>query len=414
MPGHAGPARTPPPFACGEIVTRYASLTPDLFRVQAREWLAANFPAALKGRKAITPSDETEPCADYCAWTARMGEVGWGVPEWPTEYGGGGLDQQQVEILAEEMERAGAFNPIGGLGVMMLGPTVLEFGTHEQKLQHLPPIARGELLWCQGFSEPGAGSDLASLQTRCEDKGDHWLVNGQKIWTSFANLSDWCFCLVRTDTSVKQQGISFLLIDMRSPGVETRPIKLINGISHFCETFFTDVRVPKENLLGAVNQGWTIAKCLLQHERSGLSAQRASAPTTQDLAALARTYVGTGADGRLADGDLRSRLIDHLMTDRAYRLTLTRRIAEEEAGQIATTPLSAVKNIGAQVAQQRSELTIEILGNHSLGWDGQGYTDQELHFTSEWLHSKCFSIYGGSHEIQNNITAKRVLNLPGD
>jgi acyl-CoA dehydrogenase len=394
-------------------VTHYASLTPELFRAQAREWLEANFPPSLKGQSTLSPAREGKPGPDYLLWTRRMGEIGWSVPTWPAEYGGGGLDTAQADILSEELARIGAFNPVGGLGVMMLGPTVLEFGTHVQKLRHLPPIARDELRWCQGFSEPGAGSDLASLQTRCEDKGDHWLVNGQKIWTSFADLADWCFCLVRTDTSRKQGGISFLLIDMKTPGVEVRPIRLINGISHFCETFLTDVRVPKENLLGEVNQGWTIAKRLLQHERNGLSAQRAAAPPPkQDLAALARHYVGTDENGRLIDPDLRTRLVDHIMMDHALKLTAKRRAAEQDAGLVPTTAVSTMKNIAAAIAQYRGELAIEILGNQGLGWDGAGYDERELGLVSEWLYSKCFSIYGGSHEIQNNITAKHVLDLP--
>jgi len=394
-------------------VTHYASLTPELFRAQAREWLEANFPPSLKGESTLSPAREEKPTADYLLWTKRMGEVGWSAPIWPAEYGGGGLTSDQAEILAEESRRIGAFNPVGGLGLMMLGPTLLEFGTHEQKLQHIPPIVRDELRWCQGFSEPGAGSDLASLQTRCEDKGDHWLVNGQKIWTSFADQSHWCFCLVRTDTSRKQGGISFLLIDMKTPGVEARPIKLINGISHFCETFLTDVRVPKENLVGEINHGWTIAKRLLQHERNGLSAQRAaSPPPEQDLAALAREYVGLDDAGHLADHDLRARLVDHLMMDRALRLTMKRRAAELDAGLVPTAAVSTMKNVAAAIAQDRGELSVEILGNHSLGWEGAGYNERELSIISEWLYSKCFSIYGGSHEIQNNITAKQVLNLP--
>jgi acyl-CoA dehydrogenase len=397
----------------GETVTHYASLTPELFRAQAREWLEANFPASLKGQTTISLAKEEKPTADYLLWTKRMSEIGWSAPAWPSEYGGGGLSEAQVEILSEEMQRIGAFLPVGGLGMMMLGPTVLEFGTHEQKLRHIPPIIRDELRWCQGFSEPGAGSDLASLQTRCEDKGDHWLVNGQKIWTSFADLADWCFCLVRTDTSRKQGGISFLLIDMTTPGVEVRPIKLINGISHFCETFLTDVKVPKENLLGEVNQGWTIAKRLLQHERNGLSAQRAAAPPpTQDLAALAKRYVGLDQAGRLSDGDLRARLVEHLMMDRALKLTMKRRAGEQEAGLVPSTAVSTLKNIAAAIAQERGELAVEILGNHGLGWDGADYDEHELGLVSEWLYSKCFSIYGGSHEVQNNITAKHVLNLP--
>ncbi|MCB0969801.1 MAG: acyl-CoA dehydrogenase family protein, partial [Ilumatobacter sp.] len=181
------------------------------------------------------------PPGDFESWKHRYGEVGFAAPTWPVEYGGAGLDPARADILAEEMADIGAFSPIVGLGLMMLGPTLLEFGTEEQKRTHLPPIARGELLWCQGFSEPGAGSDLAALRMRCEDKGDHWLLNGQKVWTSYAHHSDWCFAIARTSTEKKQGGISFLLVDMKSPGLDVRPIKLINGVSHFCETFFNDV-----------------------------------------------------------------------------------------------------------------------------------------------------------------------------
>ncbi|MBC7169093.1 acyl-CoA dehydrogenase family protein, partial [Phenylobacterium sp.] len=209
------------------------------FRATARDWLAQNFPKSLAGRGPTGPGDEGPDDSDAKAWKQRMGEKGWGTPTWPAQYGGGGLSPAEARVLAEEMKAIGAYNPIGGMGVMMFGPTLLEYGTEAQKQRHIPPIVRGELRWCQGFSEPGAGSDLASLSTRAEDKGDHWLVNGQKIWTSGAHLADWCFCLVRTDTTKKHEGISFLLIDMRSPGVEPRPIKLIAGNSPFCETFFT-------------------------------------------------------------------------------------------------------------------------------------------------------------------------------
>lgn len=310
--------------------------------------------------------------------------------------------------MAEELELAGAFNPIAGLGLMMLGPTLLEFGSEAQKLRHLPPIARGELQWCQGFSEPGAGSDLASLRLRCEDRGDHWLLNGQKVWTSYAHHSDWCFCLARTDTTTKHRGITFLLVDMRSPGLETRPIPLINGVSHFCETFFTDVAVPKENTVGEVNAGWSIAKRLLQHERSGLSAQRGAKSNPHDLVEIARQYLTRD------DADLKMRIADHLLVDHAYRLTLERHAAEVEAGQPASTPLSVIKNMGSEVGQERMELAIEIAGFNSLGWSGDPFTSFELELTNHWLHSKCYSIYGGSHEIQNNITARRELGLPGD
>lgn len=386
------------------------------FRQEARSWIAENFPSSLRGGRFILAHTQDEgeaPSDDYLLWKKRFGERGFSAPTWPATYGGAGLNAADADILAEELVAAGAFNPIGGLGIMMLGPTLLEFGSEEQKQRFIPPIVRGEVEWCQGFSEPGAGSDLASLRTRCEDKGDHFLVNGQKIWTSFAHVSDWCFCLVRTDTTRKQGGISFLLIDMRSEGVEARPIPLINGVSHFCETFLTDVKVPRENLVGEINHGWAIAKRLLQHERSGLSAQRNIANVERGLPALARDYVGTDEAGRIADLDLRSRIIHHQMRGETYRLALRHRVQETEEGLEGSAPLSSLKNLGAGVAQELNELAVEILGHAGTGWDGEGYTEEEIELVRGWLYSKCFSIYGGSHEIQNNILSKRVLDLPG-
>ncbi|HLZ82508.1 MAG TPA: acyl-CoA dehydrogenase family protein, partial [Caulobacteraceae bacterium] len=269
----------------------------ETFRGEARAWLAEAFPPALAHTAGSTMGGAAprDPGPDDELWRERMAANGWGAPTWPRACGGGGLSPPQARALAEEMARIGAFNPIGGMGVMMFGPTLLEYGSEEQKLRHLPPIARGELRWCQGFSEPGAGSDLAALQTRAEDRGDHWLVNGQKIWTSGANLADWCFCLVRTDPARKRDGISFLLIDMRSAGVETRPIKLISGASPFCETFFTDVRVAKENLVGPLNGGWTVGKRLLQYERQ--RSEDAPAQPDEGLPIEARAVERIGLDG---------------------------------------------------------------------------------------------------------------------
>ena len=282
----------------------FGSTELDAFRNEARIWLEANFPPSLKGKGAIMNAEEPVPVeGDYGLWKTRMGDKGWGVPTWPTEYGGGGLTASETRVLQAEMNRIGAWNPIGGMGVMMFGPTLLEYGTEEQKRRHVPPIVKGELRWCQGYSEPGSGSDLASLQTKAEDKGDHFLVNGQKIWTSGAQYADWCFCLTRTDPTKKHEGISFLLIDMTSPGVEVRPILLINGTSPFCETFFTDVKVPKDQLFGPLNGGWTIAKRLLQHERQGISGANGGpgpgAVPGPPLKELAKAYVGVEADGRL-------------------------------------------------------------------------------------------------------------------
>src|ERR1700761_9628658 len=297
----------------------------DAFRAEAKAWIEANFPAELKGKPNPMMREEAQkPSPAQDAWKKAMGDKGWGTPTWPTQYGGGGLSPAEARVLQQELGRAGAYNPIGGMGVMMFGPTLLEYGTEDQKREHIPPIVRGDLQWCQGYSEPGAGSDLASLQTRAEDKGDHFLINGQKIWTSGAQFAQWCFCLVRTDTTKKHEGISFVLIDMNQPGVEVRPIQLINGTSPFCETFFTDARAEKKNLVGPLNGGWTIGKRLLQHERSGLSGGGGMFGMGKSLEQLAKEYVGVDEQGRVADADLRARVIQNDMDWRAFQQTALR------------------------------------------------------------------------------------------
>jgi alkylation response protein AidB-like acyl-CoA dehydrogenase len=294
----------------------------------------------------------------------------------------------------------------------------LEYGNEEQKKEHIPAIAKGEVAWCQGFSEPGAGSDLASLSTKCEDKGDHYLVNGSKIWTSGGQWADKCFCLVRTDTSKKHEGISFLLIDMHAPGVEVRPIKLIAGASPFCETFFTDVKVPKENLVGPLNGGWTIAKRLLQHERSGLSGGGGGGGgggmfgVSGSVPNLAKTYVGTDDKGRIADSDLRSRIAAHDMDRRAFQLTAFRTMVESRSNQGPSAATSIMKNAGTKIGQDQAELTLEIMGAQGLGWEGEGFSSDELQAVRGWLGGKATTIFGGSQEIQNNIISKRILGLP--
>ena len=383
----------------------------EAFRASVREFIAANYPPGLPWHDIAFASVEgpTVETPGMTAWRKAVGERGWGTPTWPAEYGGGGLSRQEARVLQEEMARIGARNPVGGMGVMMFGPTLIEYGSEALKRQHLPGIIKGEVRWCQGYSEPGAGSDLAGLQTRAEDKGDHWLVNGSKIWTSGANLADRCFCLVRTDTTKKHEGISFLLIDMRTPGVETRPIRLINGTSPFCETFFTDVKVPKDQLVGPLNGGWTIAKRLLEHERQGIGARPPGG--TPDLPAMAKRYVGADDDDRLADGDLRARISTHLMAAQAFKQTLARTAAEAKAGAGPNAAVSILKNAGASVSQERLELALEIMGVQGLGWEGDLFTETELEIVRTWLGSKAYSIYGGSQEIQNNIIAKRVLGL---
>ncbi len=384
----------------------------DAFRTEVRDWIEANFPKSLKGKGGMMMREErTEPTPDMEAWRKAMGEKGWGVPTWPTQYGGGGLTPAHARIIQQELGRVGAYNPIGGMGVMMFGPTLLEYGTEAQKQQHIPPIVKGELQWCQGFSEPGAGSDLASLQTRAEDKGDHYIVNGQKIWTSGAQYADWCFCLVRTDTTKKHEGISFVLFPMTTPGVEVRPIPLIAGNSPFCETFLTDVRVEKDQVVGPVNGGWTVAKRLLQHERSGLSGAGGGGGG-RSLVKLAKEYVGVDEAGRLADSDLRTRVIMNEIDGRAFQLTALRAMAESKANSGPSAATSIMKNAGTRWMQDRAELTIELMGHQGLGWEGDDFTAEELAAVRGWLGGKATTIYGGSQEVQNNIISKRILGLP--
>ena len=250
----------------------------DEFRAELRDWLEANCPPEMRDGKMTEEGicwggkDWVFTSEAQKLWLERCAARGYTVPTWPKEYGGAGLTRDQEKIFYAEMDRINARRPLQSFGIWMLGPALLHFGSHEQKLQYLPPIARGEIRWCQGYSEPGAGSDLANVQTRGEDKGDHWLLNGQKIWTSYADKADWIFALVRTDREApKHKGISFLLVDMDQKGVETRPIKMISGISPFCETFFTDAVVPKHQIVGEVNKGWDVAKYLLTHEREMIS-----------------------------------------------------------------------------------------------------------------------------------------------
>ena len=385
------------------------------FRAEARSWLEENFPVSLRRdsqrlAEALMMSGD-RPAGDAELWRQRMAEKGWGAPTWPKAYGGGGLTPAQARILGQEMATVGAYNPIVGMGTSMFGPTLLEYGTEEQKRRHIPPIVRGESRWCQGYSEPGAGSDLASLQTRCVDAGDHWVVNGQKIWTSGAQYADWCFCLVRTDTSKKHEGISFVLINMHQPGVETRPIKLIAGNSPFCETFFTDARVEKDDMVGPLNGGWTVGKRLLQHERSGQGGGRMMGPTA-NLVDLAKEYVGVDETGRIADSDLRTRIAAHMIDARAHMLTIQRATEEARGNQNPSATTSIMKNSGTRIGQEKAELTLEIMGAKGLGWEGDDFTDEERTAVRTWLSGKATTIFGGSFEIQNNIISKRILGLP--
>lgn len=389
------------------------------FRLEARKWLEANCPPSMRtpmkddeivwgGRNATFKNPDSK------LWLDRMGEKGWTAPEWPKEYGGGGLSRAEARVLEQEMRRIKARPPLFSFGLWMFGPALLEFGNHEQKLRFIPDIVKGKIRWCQGYSEPGAGSDLAGLQTRCEDKGDHYLINGQKVWTSYADKADWIFCLVRTDTSTKHEGISFILFDMKSPGVEARPIQLISGESPFCETFFTDVKVPKDQLVGRLNGGWEIAKRLLQFERSSISAGGFGGTGGSGILGpddYAKHHVGTDETGRVADGDLRGRIADHKMYTKAFALTVQRQAEQAKAGQAVGHTASILKYAAAKMNQDRHELLIEALGTEGLGWEGEGFDKGAMKATRQWLRSKGNSIEGGTSEINLNVIAKRVLGL---
>ncbi len=393
----------------------------EIFRRETRAWLEKNCPPVM--RTFPGPDEEVgggrnpeffHP--DAKIWLERMGEKGWTAPMWPKEYGGGGLTKQEAHILSQEMKSLKCRLPLHSFGIWMLGPALLEFANEAQKKEHLPKIVRGEIRWCQGYSEPGAGSDLAGLQTSAEDKGDHYLVNGSKIWTSYANKADWIFCLVRTDKATKHNGISFLLFDMASEGVTTKPIRLISGSSPFCETFFDNVKVPKENLVGELNKGWTIAKALLQYEREmisgfGLGDSGMSGVGNLSFSQIAKDNFGE-LDEKISDAAVRQKLAHHEAKGEAFALTLARSNAESKAGQSTGAASSMFKYYGTEHNKNRYELLVELMGEQALGWEGEGFSEQELDVPRNWLRSKGNSIEGGTSEVQLNVIAKRVLGLP--
>jgi len=388
----------------------------ETFRKETRAWLEANCPAEMRrpthteddtcwgGRHWVFQSDAQR------LWLERMAEKGWTVPEWPREYGGGGLSRDETRVLRQEMRALGCRSPLDSFGIWMLGPALLKYGSEEQKREYLPKIARGEIRWCQGYSEPGSGSDLASLQTRAEDKGDQFLVNGSKIWTSYADKADWIFCLVRTDPDApKHEGISFLLFDMESPGVSTKPITLISGASPFCQTFFDDVLVPKANLVGKLNKGWDIAKYLLTHERDMIGGM-GSTTENRSLGQIASETIGT-ENGVLADTILRGQIATLEIDGLAFRLTMERVSDMAKLGQAHPAVSSLLKYYGTELNKRRMELVMAAGGSEALEWEGE--RSREGRTARAWLRSKANSIEGGTSEVQLNIVAKRILGLPG-
>ena len=377
------------------------------FRAETRDWLEENCPAGVRGGGGDADAHK--------AWRERLIEKGWSAPTWPAKYGGGGLDNEQYMALIQELRRVRAPVPFGGMGLWLIGPTLLELGTEDQKQRHLPPIVRGETAWCQGYSEPSSGSDLASLRTRAVDNGDHFVINGQKIWTSGAQVADWMFALVRTDPDVpKHEGISFVLLTMHQPGVTVKPIRLISGSSPFCETFFDDAVAQKEDLVGELNKGWTVGKRLLQFERGSMStlvdgaAAREAGPT---LEGEARKFAGE-REGRIADDALRSQVVRHNINNQSFRLTQRRIVEEAKDGRTPGPATSIFKMYGTELQQEKSSLFVEMRGTQGLGWEGESFSRREIEDTRTFLANRAASIYSGSNEIQRNIIAKRVLGLP--
>ena len=389
----------------------------NAFRDEVRGWLEDNCPASMRtpmvadehpggGRRAEYKNADTKLWMDRCA------ERGYTVPSWPKEYGGAGLNKDEAVVLQQEMRRINARPALLGMGLSMIGPALLEYGTDAQKQEHLPKIARGDIWWCQGYSEPGSGSDLASLRASAVEDGDDFIVNGQKIWTSGADNADWMFCLVRTDFDApKHDGISFVLFDMTTPGITVKPILLVSGYSPFCETFFDNVRVPKSNLVHELNKGWTVGKRLLQHERSMIGGIGGGQKTTS-IEEYALQYVGKDASGKVADPVLRNQILAHRMNDKAFGLTTRRSVEESATGAAPGAVSSMFKYYGTEQNKGKYELLLNVLGTQSLGWQGEAFEEDELGTTRAWLRSKANSIEGGTSEVQLNILAKRVLGLP--
>ncbi|KPF65630.1 acyl-CoA dehydrogenase family protein [Porphyrobacter sp. AAP60] len=392
----------------------------ETFRSETRSWLEANCPAEMRepvrdesdiywgGRRATFKNDAQK------AWLEACVAKGYTVPSWPKAYGGAGLSPAEAKVLREEMGRINARPPLSSFGIWMLGPALLHFGTEGQKQRILNEIARGEIRWCQGYSEPGSGSDLVSLQTFGEDKGDHWIVNGQKVWTSYADQADWIFCLVRTDKTDKYQGITFMLFDMASEGASTKPILLISGSSPFCETFFDNVAVPKSYgddcpaYVGQINRGWDVAKYLLGHEREMISGADGGDRTAAIGAAMTRHSAKTGDE---IDPVLRAELAMFDVDALAYAAMGEKFLDEIKVGKAHPAQPNMMKYAGTELNKRRHELVMAVGGSRSLEWESEATENGKP--SKAWLRTKANSIEGGTSEVMLNVIAKRILDLPG-
>ncbi len=389
------------------------------FREETKAWLEENCPPGARGPGPISNGSSKIKItdADTLVWLERMVEKGWTVPSWPKEVGGGGLNNDEYLVLLEEMAAMGARPALSSFGTSMIGPTLLEFGTDEQKNTHLPRIARAEVEWCQGYSEPGSGSDLASLSTRAEDNGDHFVINGQKTWTSGAHNADWMFCLVRTDPNApKHEGISFVLLPVDQPGIEIRPIRMLSGESRFNDTFFDNAIAQKTDLVGELNKGWTVGKRLLQHERSGMESLVSGGAKGGKMSLVAEAKRCLGEDNNaIADPAYRSEVLKYEMDNQVFRMAQRRAVEESEGGTPGAVT-SIFKIYGTELQQKYYDLLLKMRGVRgfpdTFAKQNDSFSDAEMSTTRDWLFYRAASIYSGSNEVQRNIIAKRVLGLP--
>ncbi len=386
------------------------------FRDEVRTFIAENYPAQLRGKQ-----DEGEELGkeDFLAWHRVLARKGWVAPAWPVEYGGTGWSSTQRYIWSEETARADCIRLLP-FGLTMVGPVIYTFGTPEQKARFLPRILSGEDWWCQGYSEPGSGSDLASLRTRAVRDGDHYVVNGQKTWTTLTQHADWGFFLVRTEPDAKQhEGISFLLIDMKSPGITVRPIITLGGEHEVNEVFLEDVRVPVENRVFEENKGWTCAKFLLAHERVGIAGVASSKRSIERIKDIARTEMD-GERSLLANPFFKRKVAELEIDLAALEYTELRTIAGMAAGKGPGPESSVLKIKGSEIQQRLTELTLEMAGHYGAPYfRGFGEGDNEHPIGPAWANraaptyynTRKTTIYGGSNEIQRNVIAKMVLGL---
>jgi alkylation response protein AidB-like acyl-CoA dehydrogenase len=383
----------------------------EAFRREVRDWIDKAMPEDLR-RKAQGAGGFT--FEETARWHEILYEKGWAAPHWPKEHGGTGWDAAKRFIFTEEMELSGA-PQLSVFGLSMVGPLIISFGTDAQKKRFLPKILSGEEFWCQGYSGPNAGSDLASLRTTAQDAGDHFIVNGQKTWTSYAQYADWIFCLVRTDPKAKKQaGITFLLIDLCSPGVEVKPMLTLGHTPAFCDTFFENVRVPKQNVIGGINQGWTMAKALLGHERTLLAMIGPCRKTLQNIKRIAATKIVDGHP-MLEDPIWRAKIARLEMRFRAHLMVSYRALADQQKGKMPGPESSILKLVGTRLIQELTELAMDIMGEDGLTWYNEGLCPPlEESIGPYFCYERAATIYGGSNEIQRNVIAKMILQLPGN